>query len=40
MRRSITRAAHNAKKYRLWNPRHRILGQEKDLWKRMVRVSP
>ena len=38
MRRNIVRAAFNAKRYRLWSPHNRILGQEPDLWKRMVRV--
>jgi len=38
MRRNIVRAAYHAKRYRLWDPHNRILGQEPDLWKRMVRV--
>jgi len=38
MRRNIVRAAYYAKRYRLWDPHNRILGQEPDLWKRMVRV--
>ena len=38
MRRSIVRAAYDAKRYRLFNPYNRILGQEPDLWRRMVQA--
>ena len=38
MRRSIVRAAFDAKRYRLFNPYNRILGQEPDLWRRMVQA--